>query len=118
MMFYQGDIYYCFDRGKSTNHRVLIVSREELNRGNYVVTVAFTSKRLKDRKELPNCVFFPAGSQTGLDEDCVMQGESITMTPWTELDVHSGLLGRVEEDKMEEVIAAIGDVMAASCFRN
>ncbi len=63
---------------------------------------------------MPNCVFFPSGSQPGLTEDCVLQGESIAVTAIAHL--FEGPLGRVEGDKFDEALAAIGNVVGAHFF--
>src|SRR5579862_478137 len=98
-----GDIFASFDFYGAGKHRVLVVSRTELNEGNYVVTVMFTTKRLDERKLHPSCVFFPAGSQEGLEAECVAQRESISQMPIEYLDVEAGPLGHVEDEKMAEI---------------
>jgi mRNA-degrading endonuclease toxin of MazEF toxin-antitoxin module len=57
-------------------HPIVIVSREELNRGNWVVAVLITSKRFEELSRQPNCVPFRAG-EFGLGVDCVAQTESL-----------------------------------------
>jgi mRNA-degrading endonuclease toxin of MazEF toxin-antitoxin module len=109
----RGEIYRISD-GPHSEHRVLIVSRDELNQGEYVVTVQFTSRRLSQRKVAPNCVFFPKDSQPGLTEDCVMQGESIAVTYKAHLIGES--LGTVKGEKFAEVLAAIGNVLGAHYY--
>src|SRR5438105_1434731 len=99
MTLAQGDIYFCHDeRGK---HRVVIVSDEKFNRGSHVHTVLFTTQKLH-HKDKPNYVFFAAG-EPGIDEDCVMQAESLELTPVRYLAFDQGLLGRVREAKLEGV---------------
>ena len=70
-----GQIYYA-DIGADENHRVVVVSREQLNRGKYVVVVPVTSEGFAVRANLPNCVPFSAG-QFGFDKNCVAQAEQI-----------------------------------------
>ena len=112
MSLEQGDLYFCHDeRG---THRILIVSVEKLNRGSHAHTVLFTTKKLQLRGE-PNYVFFAAG-EPGIDQDCVMQAESLERTPVRYLDIQHGILGRATDDKMEEVIAAIGYLLGAACY--
>ena len=106
-----GDIYASYDFYGEGKHRVLVVSREELNLGDYVVTVMFTSKRLQDRKKAPNCVFFAAESQPGLGEECVAQCETISQLPIEYLDLIGGCLGRVGDEKLAEVNHAINYVI-------
>jgi mRNA-degrading endonuclease toxin of MazEF toxin-antitoxin module len=93
-------------------HRVLIVSREGLNRGSYVVGIPFTSRSLGRRRQLPNCVWFTP-QQAGVDEDCVAQAEQVTFIPISELDEE--ILGVVGDEGMRDVIRAIGNVIAADC---
>jgi mRNA-degrading endonuclease toxin of MazEF toxin-antitoxin module len=56
-------------------HRVVIVSREELNRGKYVVAALTTSQKFAIRQALANCVPLRAG-QFGLTHDSVVQGRA------------------------------------------
>jgi mRNA-degrading endonuclease toxin of MazEF toxin-antitoxin module len=103
-----GDIYESFDFYGTGKHRVLVVSRTELNLGDYVITVMFTSKRLEERKRLPNCVFFPVGSQAGLNEDWVAQCETISQMPSSYLGDH---LGHVDDEQMSVINQAINYVI-------
>ncbi len=111
MTFRPGDIYASFDFYGAGKHRVLVVSRADLNDGDYVVTVMFTTKRLSERRQHPNCVYFPAGSQEGLDADCVAQCESISQMPIEYLDLEAGCLGHVDDEKMAEINQAINWVI-------
>jgi len=40
---------------------VIVISRDELNRGDYVVCVPCTKTRFEIRSQLPNCVPFEKG---------------------------------------------------------
>ena len=112
MKLNQGDIFFCHDeRG---THRVLIVSVEKFNRGSHVHTVIFTTKKLHLRSQ-PNYVFFAAG-EPGIDQDCVMQAESLERTPVRYLDFQQGLLGQASDDKLGDVIAAVGHIIGAACY--
>ena len=93
---------------------VIVVSREELNRGHYVVVVLCTSARFSARSALPNCVPFRA-SQFGLDKDCVAQCETITFIERSQLKAAHGALGVLDESSLRELIRAIGYVMDADC---
>jgi mRNA-degrading endonuclease toxin of MazEF toxin-antitoxin module len=74
-MIRQGEIYFYSDP-RIPLHPGVVVSREELNRGDRVVVAIVTSSRFAVRSNLPNCVPIKAGS-FGLTKDCVVQGESI-----------------------------------------
>ena len=56
-----GNIYYATNVYGPGSHRVVVVSREALNQGNYVVVLPFTSKKFDERKHNPSCVPFCAG---------------------------------------------------------
>jgi mRNA-degrading endonuclease toxin of MazEF toxin-antitoxin module len=74
-MIQPGEIYLAdFDEMKP--HPVVVISREELNRGNWVAAVLITSKRFEQRSKQSHCVPFRAG-ELGLSKDCVAQGESL-----------------------------------------
>jgi mRNA-degrading endonuclease toxin of MazEF toxin-antitoxin module len=78
-MIRPGEIYLA-DFEEMEPHPVVVVSREELNRGNWVAAVLITSKRFEERSKQPHCVPFRAG-QFGLSKDCVAQGESLFFHP-------------------------------------
>jgi mRNA-degrading endonuclease toxin of MazEF toxin-antitoxin module len=92
----------------------IIVSREDLNRGNYVVAVLCTSANFSARSQLPNCVAFQAG-EFGLTKDCVAQCETITFLDKAEVDAAAGPLGVLDEARMRDVIRAIGHVLDSDC---
>jgi mRNA-degrading endonuclease toxin of MazEF toxin-antitoxin module len=75
MSFRPGEIYLAYGGGDKYRP-VLIVSRESLNRGNYIVAVPFTSTHFASRST--HCVAFQAG-EFGLDKDCVAQAEAISV---------------------------------------
>ncbi len=93
---------------------IIIVSREDLNRGTYVVAVLCTTMNFPQRSGLPNCVPFQAG-EFGLPKDCVAQCEAITFVNKTDIDLAMGLIGLLDETRLREVIRAIGHVLEADC---
>jgi mRNA-degrading endonuclease toxin of MazEF toxin-antitoxin module len=105
-----GEIYYA-DHGNDESRRVLVVSRAELNHGKYVTVVPFTSKRLDDRKYLPNCVFFHA-NEFGLTVDCVVQADQIAAIPIAVHDQDAGCIGTLPPERLEEVHEAIKYTLA------
>ena len=60
-MIERGEIYLADFDGMEP-HPVVVVSREELNRGNWVAAVLITSKRFEERSKQPHCLQFGAGS--------------------------------------------------------
>ena len=95
----------------------IVVSRESLNQGNYVVMVLCTTKRFAIRSKLPNCVPFQAG-EFGMPSDCVAQCEAIYALEKGEIDVATGMIGRLDTARLRAVIKAIGDVIDSDCEPN
>jgi mRNA-degrading endonuclease toxin of MazEF toxin-antitoxin module len=89
-MIQPGKIYLA-DFEEMEPHPVVVVSREELNRGNWVAAVLITSKRFEERSKQPHCVPFRAG-EFGLSKDCVAQGESLFSIRREELGENVGSL--------------------------
>lgn len=112
-MLQQGEIYWANfpDAGM---HPVIIISRTELNQGNYVLVIVCTSARFEIRRNLPNCVPFQAG-QYGLTRDCVAQCENILSVEQTQLNFESGPISVLDEVRLHTLIKAIGYVIDADC---
>jgi mRNA-degrading endonuclease toxin of MazEF toxin-antitoxin module len=112
LMITPGEIYVA---GTDAGIRpVVVVSREELNRGNWIVAVLITSARFSSRSSLPHCVPFRAG-EFGLAKDCVAQAETISYIAIADLDLDQGVLGVLDEVRMRALIKAIGNVIASDC---
>lgn len=74
-MMEPGEIYMA-DFPEAGPRPIIVVSREDLNRGHYVLAVLCTSSRFSIRSKLPNSVPFQAG-QFGFTKDCVAQCENL-----------------------------------------
>lgn len=108
-----GEIYWAHTGG-GDRHRVVIVSRDQLNRGDYVIGVLLTSEKFEIRQTLPNCAPFRAG-RYGLAKNCVAQGESITLLQKSDLDLETGAIAALDGEDMRRLIRAIGNVISAEC---
>src|SRR2546425_3055841 len=95
-----GELYLAHVGGKL--RPVVVVSREELNRGTYVTVVPFTTQRLEERRNSRTCVAFRAGD-CGLNKDCVAQAEAIAQFEIALLDDEAGPLGNLDEGAMREL---------------
>jgi mRNA-degrading endonuclease toxin of MazEF toxin-antitoxin module len=115
-MILPGEIYMA-DVPPGQRHRVVIVSREELNRGNYVVAALITSQKFAVRSTLTNCVPLRAG-QFGLPQDSVVQGESAGPIRVARLDLATGPLAKLDDITFRDVIKAIGHVLDSDCEPN
>lgn len=112
-MIRPGEIYWA-DHRTATPHPVVVVSREELNRGSYAVAVMITSARFAVRSRQPNCVAFRSG-EFGLTKDCVAQAETITPFELVDLDLASGPIGVLDEERMRDLVKAVGHVIGSDC---
>ena len=86
-----GEVYIA-DFPEAGPHPVIVVSREDLNRGHYALVVACTSSRFAVRSQLPSCVPFQAG-QFGFTVNCVAQCENILSIDKRQLDLSAGPIG-------------------------
>jgi len=108
-----GEIYLA-DFPEAGPHPVIVVSREELNRGHQVVVVVCTSSRFATRSALPNYVPFRAGL-FGFTADCVAQCESILVIDKRQLALGTGPIGTLDDLALREVVKSIGYVLDADC---
>ncbi len=115
-MIQPGEIYLA-DIPPGQQHRVVIVSREELNRGKYVLAALITSQKFAIRQALANCVPLKA-SRFGLTQDSVVQGESAGPIRITRLDLAAGPLAKLDDMTFRDVIKAIGYVLDSDCEPN
>src|SRR5215831_3951380 len=112
-MIKPGEVYMA-DFPAAGRHPVIIVSREDLNRGRYALVVVCTSARFAVRRSLPNCVPFRAG-QFGLTRDCVAQCENILSIEKSQPDLASGPIGVLDVIVLRDLVKAIGYVMESDC---
>jgi mRNA-degrading endonuclease toxin of MazEF toxin-antitoxin module len=109
-----GEIYLA-DFESAGRHPVVVVSREDLNRGRYVLVVVCTSARFATRRMLPNCVPLLAG-KFGFTSDCVAQCENMVSIEKTDIiDLDDGPIGILDEIRLRDVIKSIGYVMESDC---
>jgi len=108
-----GEVYIA-DFDQAGPHPVIVVSREDLNRGRYALVVVCTSARFSIRSSLPNCVPFRAG-QFGFTSDCVAQCDNMLSIEKVQLDLAAGPVGVLDELVMRDVIKAIGYVIESDC---
>jgi len=108
----RGEIYKLFAGAGNEDRPVLVVSRDELNRGGRFIAVPFTSQHLETRRSLPNCVLFPKGA-FGLWKECVAQADAVTLMEVSELARPQKPIGRVSDVWMKRIIEAISNVVGA-----
>ncbi len=108
-----GEIYLA-DFPEAGMHPVIVVSRESLNRGNYVLVVVCTSARFEMRRTLPNCVPFRAG-QFGFTKDCSAQCENLLSLDLNQIDFDAGVQGRLSDEAFRDVVKAVGYVIGSDC---
>lgn len=108
-----GEVYMA-DFDQAGRHPVVVVSREDLNRGRYALVVVCTSARFNVRRTLPNCVPFLVG-EFGFTADCVAQCENILSIDKQQLDQATGPIGVLDDTALRNVIKAIGYVIESDC---
>jgi mRNA-degrading endonuclease toxin of MazEF toxin-antitoxin module len=74
-MISPGEIYMA-EVPRGQKHPVVVISRQELNKGLQVVTAMITSASFDVRSRLANCVPLSAG-EFGIAKDCVIQCENV-----------------------------------------
>lgn len=107
-----GEVYWA-ELGE-IRKRIIILSREELNRGEYVVAVPTTSARLDERWEARNCAPFEGGAFC-FSGKCVAQGEMITFLDKTVVDLDNGPIATLDEEALRNVVRAVGYAIGANC---
>jgi mRNA-degrading endonuclease toxin of MazEF toxin-antitoxin module len=112
-MIEPGEIYLYADPSIPP-HPIVVVSREDLNRGDRVVAVIITSTKFAVRSPLANCVVLKAG-QFGMTKDCVVQGESLFNAVVLHMDLAVGPIGKLDDLTMRDIIKAIGYVLESDC---
>jgi mRNA-degrading endonuclease toxin of MazEF toxin-antitoxin module len=112
-MIRPGEIYVA-GFGPAGPHPVIVLSREDLNRGKYALVVVCTSARFALRSQLPNCVPFQVG-QFGFTADCVAQCENLLSIDKAQLDLTAGPIGVLDDVALRDVIKAVGYVMESDC---
>jgi mRNA-degrading endonuclease toxin of MazEF toxin-antitoxin module len=115
-MIQPGEIFLA-DTPPGQRHRVVVVSREDLNRGKYVIAALITSQKFAVRSTLANCVPLKAG-QFGVTQDSVVQGESAGPIRIARLDLTTGPLAKLDDITFRDVIRAIGYVLDSDCEPN
>src|ERR1700677_1442549 len=96
-----GEIYMA-DFESAGRLPVIVVSREDLNRGRYVLVVVCTSARFNTRRAFPNCVLFLVG-EFGFTADCVAQCENMVSIEKTDIiDLDDGPIGTLDATKLRD----------------
>lgn len=104
-----GEVYEVTDWVGGQPRYVVVVSREPLNRGDYVVVVPLTSRKFDLRRTLPNCVPFSVG-EFGFTQSCVAQAEQVGSVEKSRLGAQPAFT--VDAASMERIGRAVGNVIA------
>lgn len=109
-----GEIYWSWTPD-DTRHRMIVVSRESLNRGTYCIVVPITSSDFETRRHLANCVPFRVGEYSSITQNCVAVAEQITFIEIEDIDLENGPIDLLAPAKFRELVRAIGYVMESEC---
>jgi mRNA-degrading endonuclease toxin of MazEF toxin-antitoxin module len=110
-MFSPGEIYMA-DVPRGQKHPVVVLSREELNKGLQVITALITSVSFDVRSRLANCVPIRAG-KFGITKDCVIQCENVVALSTSRIE--PAPVGKLDAITMRDVVKALGYVFDADC---
>lgn len=105
-----GEIYRA-DWPAGHDARILVISRESLNRGDRVIALNITSEKVDERSSYPNCVALERGS-FGLNKDCVIQCENVVTLRKERIDAKP--IGALDAETMREVLMALAYVFDAT----
>lgn len=108
-----GEIYRA-DIPEAGENSIVVVSREELNRGRKVSAVVITSAKFAVRSHLSNCVVLRAG-EFSMSQDGVIQCETLAPIPKDVIDLDGGPIATLPDEVMPDVIKAIGYVLDSDC---
>lgn len=108
-----GEVWWA-DIPEAGLHPIVILSRSGLNRGHRVNAALVTSSKFATRSTQPHCVILHAG-EFGLERDCVVQADTFTPIPLEAIDQIRGRIGTLEDERLREVIRAVGYVMDSDC---
>jgi mRNA-degrading endonuclease toxin of MazEF toxin-antitoxin module len=106
-----GEIYLAY---QDKRRPVVVISREELNRGDYLVVIPLTTAKWETRQWLPNCVLLEANKHR-LPKTCIAQTEMISFVPKADLGLLDGPVTTLDDDTMRNLVRAVGYVMVADC---
>ena len=110
-----GEVYWSASPQGEDEHRLIVVSSERFNRGDYVTVVPTTSTHFHRRSRMDSSVVFNKRAFGIFDKDCIAQAEQIATVGHVEIDYKRGCLGTISRAKIRELIAAIGCVIDAQC---
>lgn len=108
-----GEIYLFFE-GENKRRPAVVVSREELNRGDYLLMVPLTTTHLETRRGLQNSVYLKR-NRHGINKNAIVQAEAITQISKDELSLEEGPICTLDGETFRSLIRAIGYVMSADC---
>ena len=102
-----GEVYIA-DFPEAGSHPVIVISREDLNRGHYALVVVCTSSRFEGGpKAASKLCPVPGTGQFGFTVNCVAQCENILSIDKRQLDTSVGPIGVLDVTALREVIKAV-----------
>lgn len=111
----QGHVYFMeVPEDEGLDRRVIVVARDDFCRGNAVLAVPVTSTRFQTQRLAVNAVPFDVG-EAGFDRACCAKCENIFLVSVRDLRLDAGPVGRVSDEKMRDIIRAVGHVLDADC---
>jgi len=113
---HQRSIYRLHQDYDPKRRRVVIVSRETLNRGHYVVVVPIYSVKDEVDRRAPNNCPLLASKYECIDRESFIAAEEIHFVRQQDIDGSTGPLDRLSDDDWGRLVTAIGYMIDADCF--
>lgn len=101
-----GEVYRLKHDAVGKPRPFVVVSRNELNRGNTVIGIPFSSNNLAKKRQQPSCAFFAQG-EGGLTADCVAMTSEIATVFLSNIQFSAGPLGTFDDAQMERLFEAL-----------
>lgn len=102
----RGEIYRQKSDPVGKQRPVLVVSRNELHGGVYLLAIPFYGSQVNQKSKHPTAVQFSDG-EFGLDKDCVTKGDQITQFRMGDLTISDGPIGTLDSERMAQVDRSI-----------
>ena len=105
----RGNVYLLLDGGTAAtkgDRPVVVVSRNELNGGNDVTVVPFTSQPSKHRDQQMFRIPFYEG-EGGLTCNCFAKTDAVGKIPIAVINIKRGSIGQISDSRMNEILEGI-----------
>lgn len=101
-----GELYYLKRDSADKRRPIVIMSREELNRGYTVLAIPCSASHVEKKRKRQSCAFFQKG-EGGLRFDSVAMADKIALVEKSEILLSGGPIGMFNDNQMQRIFAAL-----------